>query len=264
MSITTALVKFISNSIVRNFVSPFLPGAHVTAVSVAGGTLYGVQHPGDRNVSKYQKIIWNQAETNTQIFELASTLGPEVVVTDADEENQLRWVMTVDGVPLLRVDGDTEPGAGEWCIAAGGGNGIAEADIQADDSYLAGVSSIAIRHTAMGTGTETIKLGDIIVIGSNNYTVTQDDFAFNNDTGVSISFYPALLTAVTEDDAITFAAATGRTVILGEDLEDNDEVEIYAMDASDVEETTLVAGEEYDTEVRTFLFSPDAITLAKK
>lgn len=257
-----AQVKYIPAGIIRNQRSPFNIGEPIKAQSTAGGTLYGVNRPGSDDTEKYQAIVWGVGQDNF-IFELPSELN--VAVNSATTVDQLRAVALLDGEPLLRVDGDTLPAVGEWCVATGGGTGVGATGIQIDTGATEGDESIQIRHTAMETGVETILIGDVLTIAGTEYTVVSN-FTFDDDTPVEIFISPALAATAAGDTAVTIAAGTGQTVILGTLPVDDQILELFVFDAADVKTFSggaLTAGRETQDVAYEFMYSADNVTIIK-
>lgn len=247
--------KYISNAAVRNVRTPFIAGSPIEIVSLAGTTLYGANHPGTNDTTKYNRIVWGEGQ-DTRVFELPS--GLNTAANSATTVSNLRAVALLDGAILQRAGGSTAPAAGQWCIAAGGGTGVAASGIQVDGGASVGATTLSIRHTALATGVETILLGATLTIGGHAYTVTTGTFTFVDDTPVTISIYPAVVATIAADAAVTIAAGSGQTVMLGAVPVDEQILELIIFDAADVHTLAggaLVAGREYYDTAYDFMYA---------
>jgi len=250
-------VKYISEAVapIYNNSTPITQGTPIFLESEPGSTVYGAEHPGNRDTEKY--ALTRVTDDTQVLYTIPSNLT--VATTDAADADQLSSILMVNNVPLLRIDGDTAPAAGEWCIPAGGGTGVGASDIEVDDIFAIGATTIDIRHAAAGTGTETIALGDILTINGVDYTVTQDDFVFDDDTPVSITISPGLAEATAADDAVVITAAPGDTAILGEAQPLKAFLDWIFLETADVTALETIAAGEIDQVVATsFMFATAA------
>ncbi len=271
MSITAPRLKYVTANNVRCNMSPFNLGAAIRAVSLAGTTLYSVNHPGTRTAAKYQSF--KQTISGNKHFLLGSGVtAPQNTVSGAlSAANQLRVVVAVDGVlPAgVRARGDQVAPTHAFIVAAGGGTAVADATLIVKGTTAANIALGATALSAASTGalTTTALVGDKIEIegDATDYFVTETSQAFNGTTEVLISITPPLQKAATAGLVITLTAADGQGIILADAPAVGAEVEVWVNASTDITTETggaMTAGREYQLSCASVYHSAGNVNLS--
>lgn len=263
-----AQVKYISNGFAVNTKTPFLVGQPVAIDSVAGTTMYGINHPGDASTTKYASF--KQTISGNKAFALPAAVDDPQNTTGGalSAANQLRVVVLVEGVATLRARGDEVAAASTAIVAAGGGTAAGEAGLVVDGAHAAGVEAVLIEDG--GANTETILVGDKIEFSGANaaidYFMTATTASLNGTTSVSFAITPPLVYALAGGETVTVTAADGKTIILGTAPALNSKVEVLVMESGDVITETggaMTAGRVYETDCKTVFYTVGNVNLTK-
>lgn len=266
-----AQLKFISAEVVLNNKTPFLVGQPVNIESTAGTSLYGINHPGDQSTTKFARF--KQLVSGNKVFTLPTAVNAPQTTTGGalSAANQLRAVVTVDDVPTLRARSDQVAAAGGSLVgAAGGGTAVGDATISIKGTTAAAllVGSTQLSLASSGALTTTVIVGDKITVAGDSqvYTVTETSQAFNGTTEVLVDVTPPLVVAKVAAQAVTIAAGSDRTVLLGTAPAVGAIVDVLVMDSADVITETggaMTAGRQYATDCKSFYHTAGTVNLTK-
>lgn len=263
-----AQLVYISNGFHYNRRTPFLVGQPVAIDSVAGTTLYGINHPGDASTTKFARF--KQTISGNKAFALPSAVNTPQNTTGGalSAANQLRVVVLVEDVPILRARGDQVAAAGTSIVGAGGGTAAGETGLVVDGAHAAGVSAVTFEDD--GANTETVLVGDKIEFSGANsaidYFATATTTSLNGTTGVSFAITPPLQYALAGGETVTVTAADGKTILLGTAPALNETVEVLVMDSGDVITETggaMTAGRVYETDCKSVFYTVGNVNLTK-
>lgn len=238
MASATTVKTFVADTpILNKGVSPFQAGNHISAFSVGTPVIYGVNSPAHTDTTRFFKT--KQTISGNKAFPMGSAIqAPLGTIASA---SQLRGVVIVGTSTIpKRASGAAVAAAGTFIFAIGGGTAAAAAGIVVDGVNALGATAVVIKRG--DAGTETILVGDTLTIGAYTYYATATTVSLNGTTGVSVAITPPLQVALAGAEAVTIAAADGKTVIIGTAPAVGSDVEVWVFAAADITTiATLVA-----------------------
>lgn len=257
-----------ASTVYVNDKSPFLVGEPVYVDSLAGTTLYGANHPGNLDETKYASF--EQSIEGNKAFVLPSGVDAAQNTTGGalSAADQLRVIAMVDKSPKFRARGDQVVPSGQFIVAAGGGTAAGESGLVLDGAHAAGVETLNIKDD--GANTETILVGDKIEIAGDDtdYFCTETSQALNGTTAVAVSITPPLQAAASDAAVVTVTAADGKTILFETAPAVGALVEVLVLESGDIVTVgntggALTAGQVYEAVCPSFLHTAGSVNMTK-